>query len=94
MNGGCSRQAALLWACSNLRDFVPAPTFDRLPQPQGKCLSPPQTACPFLSCCQSRSTYFLYVTSFMASTATCIYLFVRPFTSFLSVYSSLHKSSL
>ena len=37
MNGGCSRQAALLWACSNLRDFVPAPTFDWLPQPQGKC---------------------------------------------------------
>ena len=69
--------------------LCPRPTFARLPQPLGKCLSPPQTACPLLSCCQSRSTHILYFISFMASTATWIYLFVRPFTSFLSVYSSL-----
>ena len=30
MNGGYSGQVALLWACSNLRDFVPTPSFARL----------------------------------------------------------------
>ena len=69
--------------------LCPRPTFARLPQPLGKCLSPPQTACPLPSCCQSRSTHVLYFISFMASTATWIYLFVRPFASCLSTPPSI-----